>query len=355
MGITTTAAAVLRTSTRWEFTGIDAAGHKAFIDTWADDLPQPPARSRSGAPKPQSGYIEIINTAAGGGTAQWPKGQPLPPGWTTNPNPTTHARDPHAFSKGPPSVIPYTAPDAEVQALIRQVSRAAAKAALADLREQRQDLKTANILAQRALVADEGPGNRRRTPRSPRPPRPARPPRPPRTPRPKRKPGTKGERPKKPCRRFNSLGACADIRCIPDATIPEPNVGHSSCNWGPVDSCGNCVEAGCNGPAAFLLKPFLMSLPKYWTQKSVQLIQDMRKENLAAARARNRLPPIPQPDPTQPTPPPPPIPTTGQCVAGYMCRDWPGWIICPNCSGSIRCKCSTPPVPVPASSCNCKG
>jgi hypothetical protein len=355
MGITTTAARVLQAATRWEYVGLDPTGRKIFTDTWFEDAPATHPTGRTATPRPVYGYITITDTQHPGSTFQWPKGQPLPPGFIQ----TTDAPhiDRYQFIRANPtaSLVPYTAPDAEVQALIRQASRDAAQAASAALREQQKAARTARALERRAQTAEFGPGNRRRPPRSPRPPRAARPPRAPREKRKKRVPGTKGERPKKPCKRFNSLGACIDQGCTASATIPEPNVGHSSCNWAPVDSCGNCIEAGCNGPAAFLLKPFLLSLPKYWTQKSVQLVQDMREESRLAARARNKLPPIPQPDPTKPIPPPPPTPTTGQCVAGYACRDWPGWIICPNCSGSIRCKCSTPPVPVPAASCNCKG
>jgi hypothetical protein len=162
-------------------------------------------------------------------------------------------------------------------------------------------------------------------------------------------PGTKNTDPKKkPCKHKNSLGQCVDKGCIASATIPEPNVGHSSCNWGPVDSCGNCVQQGCTGAASFLLKPLLKLLPKYWSQESVQKVQDMRKENQQAQRAAKQFAALPKISPPayrsgQPTPPPSGGPSGPCCV----CNDWPGWVICAGCSHSVKCICHTPCIPIP--------
>lgn len=196
-----------------------------------------------------------------------------------------------------------------------------------------------------------------RAPRKPRPPRAARPPRAPRAPRQRRVPGTKGARPPRPCRHRNSLGQCVDgVKCIPGASIPEPNVGHSSCNWGPVDSCGNCVTPGCDSKAFSLLKPLLNLLPVRWTQESVAAANAPRQVPNApagSALSKIKLPPIGAGG-IQGGQIAYPVDKRA-LVAGCACQSWPWWVICPNCSGSPKCTCPGECIPFPASSANCGG
>jgi len=108
----------------------------------------------------------------------------------------------------------------------------------------------------------------RSAPRSPRPPRAARTARAPRAARPARVPrvpGTKNARQKIACKGKSVLGGgCVSTECNMPANLLGPTVGHSSCNWGPMDEHCNCITPGCTGPAAGFLKALIGILPKGW-------------------------------------------------------------------------------------------
>ena len=191
---------------------------------------------------------------------------------------------------------------------------------------------------------------RPRLSRPPRPPRGARPARSPRAPRPPRTPYTKNARYRTRCKRGLKPAACKDApACKPDGTIPQPNVLHSSCNWQPVDSCGACVQDSCTGPGRAVLEELIKLLPRGWfpkpaarsTAANTRTVSDYNKRRLAQGPRRSGDGGLPAPV-TAAT-------VASACKAGWACRDWPGWIICPGCSGGYRCTCSTAPVGIPAS------
>ena len=190
--------------------------------------------------------------------------------------------------------------------------------------------------------------------RAARPPRPARRPRPPRAPRRPRTPYTKRTKGLKQCKSGPPRADCRPVKpCVAGAEIPEPNVRHSSCNWQPVDSCGECVPLPCTGPFAGALQFIIELLPKGWFALPTPKPSTPPKPR-TAPRGGPRLPtPLGAPGPGELPPRATAAGIAAKCRAGWACQDWPGWIICPNCRGSHRCGCGTAPVPVPASACNC--
>jgi len=125
------------------------------------------------------------------------------------------------------------------------------------------------------------------------------------------------------------------------------------CCYSQSDGCGSCVEDGCKGPAAAVLKEIIKLLPKGWFPNPPKPdISDAQKYRNRRRPLRLRLPSAIRSGAGAPAPV-----TAGQiakvCVAGWACRDWPGYIICPNCSAGYKCGCSTPVLTVPASACNC--
>jgi hypothetical protein len=322
---------------------------------FADAPLPPPMRS---APPVYRGWNQVIQSV----TSPWvyqlfPVGQIIPAGWIAAPNisPAALRGGRSAAVAGATSVLPY-AP--RFQGLVRQSAEAAAtNAAIRRLREQERDQRRAAALeklSKRVVFGVDG-GRTPRPPRAPRRPRPPRQPRRPRQPRIPRVPGTKDQRKQSPCKKRNSLGQCVKPGgCTPSATIPEPGHGHSSCNWGPVDSCGNCVQQGCIGPAASLLKPFLKLLPKYWTEQSVTLFQQEQqamKQSKRGAVTFARLPKLS--GASGPVSTGPRIIDPRALVAGCACQDWPGWVICPNCSGGPACICRGACIAFPANTANC--
>jgi hypothetical protein len=335
-------AADVLTAARTPFAPLDSSGGTSTTQTLYADDPAPTLAPLDPAP-PDDETTTIQNIKAPWVYLKWPTRLPTPPGYTRDyPDPPSETQAirgyvvGNALLFGPPS-------SAEAVALIRQSAAAAFREATRGLREEMAKGKRdyyAGIYGDRI-----GPG-----PRTPRPSRPSRASRPPRAPRPPRFPrrprrpranGTKGQNDKpKPCKRRNSLGICQRERCIPDAEIPEPNVGHSSCNWGPVDSCGNCVQLGCNGPFADLLKPFLKYLPKYWSVESVQKKQVERRIQQQERKRTYRFATLPART-TNPEYVPPPS-TIGGPSGGCACQAWPGWVICDTCidySGLGFCTC----------------
>jgi hypothetical protein len=55
----------------------------------------------------------------------------------------------------------------------------------------------------------------------------------------------------------------------------------------------------------------------------------------------------------KPITPAEPQPPTPAGAGGCACQSWPGWIICPNCTGDYKCTCPGTCIPIPASTRNC--
>jgi hypothetical protein len=288
---------------------------------------------------------------------KWPVGLFVPSGWIALPGGPAGAAV-LGLRPGSPGAVNFVPESSPAFGLVRlsaelAATRGEARRQRDAQREARKDAARERRMG-RYTPGIESPFPPRAS-RRPRPSRPRRPSRPARTPRAPRVPGTKNVNPRLPkCQHRNSLGQCSDKKCIASGTIPKPNEGHSSCNWGPVDSCGNCVQAGCDGPAAFLLKPFLALLPKYWTVESVTLAQQERQAlkqtkygGLQFGRLPARSPGASIPGPGTPRVDPRAL------AAGCACQDWPGWIICPNCSGGPKCTCRGACIAFPASTGAC--
>jgi hypothetical protein len=309
--------------------------------------------SRRGA----TGYVWIQERSAPWVYVKWPAGSPPPPGWQLKAPTEPFMHQGRSAPTGYATVIQNPPSSAEALALIRQSAREAARAALDALRDARKKAIIDDLREQQ----DARFAKRNQFPRAARParqsrrPRPARVPRTPRTPRPPRTNGTKGVRKAKPCKKHDALGRCwGDKTCNIPAALLGPNVGHSTCNWGPMDANCNCVHESCGGPAASLLKPFLKILPKYWTEQSASLAESERqalKINRRGGITFAQLGPRSTGANTTggTTYKPDPRATGGGCA----CQDWPGWIICPNCSGGPRCQCQGKCIALPASSGNC--
>jgi len=348
-------ARVLRNATQYAGVTGSPSGDVRVATLYADDLAPPPRRAAAQPSQAGSRWIQDVKHPWV--VIKWPNDLPIPGGWLAL---SSFSSVPPPPRGGPPPAgqVSYVSELSVSFALVRHAAEAAyAEAARRSLREFLQEqrrLAALEVLGPQVTPGGAGrypprPSRIPRAPRAPRPPRFARRPRRPRT------NGTKNVNPRpKPCRRRNSLGQCISKDCVASAVIPDPGVGHSSCNWGPVDSCGNCVTQGCEGPASFLLKPFLRLLPKYWTEQSVTLVQQERQAVKQAKRGQIQWGRLPERTPG--------AQTTGYTTvtvdpralsSGCYCQDWPGWAICPRCSGSPKCRCQGACIAFPANSGNC--
>ncbi len=348
-------AAVLYLATQAPPRTTTPSGAAVTAPRYADDLaPITPPR---GDPSNFPGYIWIQDVLHPWVKSQWIRNTPIPVNWILTTAP------PGAGKLGSPttSALPSFDFSPQSRAITALVRLAAARTVSQDAARRQRDARDAKRAdrAERRRIRDAervtpGAGSPFRIKRGPRFLR-ARVPLRNRRPRRPRTNGTKNAKPAPPCKKKNSLGQCVQRGgCTPDAIIPKPNEGHSSCNWAPVDSCGNCVQAGCTGPAAFLLKPFLALLPKYWTAESVTLAQQQRQALKQTKRGGIQFAKLPPLTPGANRLPPGPRQIDPRALtSGCACQDWPGWIICPNCTGGALCICRGTCIAFPARTGNC--
>jgi len=306
---------------------------------------------------PVAGYIQIQDLAHPWVVIEWPADEPLPFGWIA----LSQVRQDYA----PGVQFPPGAPRVDVAPLsgyADTLARLSAERAVfgADARRQREErAKAAGLerLAGRVTPGAESPFGRPRLPRNPRAarrPRQPRFPRPPRPPRAPRAAGTKGTkwgawcRPVKPECWF-SQGPCV---AWPLGEKINPFIP-ANCAGSVMPTCSGCAAQGCTSANAWLLKPILKLLPKEWTAQPVaERVESRSRPGFRGPLALTpRFPTVPGALPPVVVAPPTvdPRATGGGCL-GY---DWPGYVICPDCKGSSKCRCVGPCIAIAPGSGSC--
>ena len=303
-------------------------------------------------------YIVIMDTRTGLSMV-WPEGMPLPAGYMV-----LSGVRPGDMSPGRPVPRAGTTtvfePDAALGEIIRRAAEKAAQAAEEQAARERltEQRRVAGLTKVSALLF---PGVKKpRTTRGPRAPRRSRAPRIPRPPRPPRAPraaGTKRTKWGAWCRPVTPRCITSQGPCVawPLGDAVPQNQGY--CQGSIIASCRGCYQGSCSGPYAEQANALLKYLPTTFkaepavtppppaATREYKRVPGTRFSGLGPLAAADRAAAEAEQQ------------ATGQAIpaGGCTCQDWPGWVICPKCAHSAKCRCSSKCIPFPANTNLCGG